>query len=220
MPNHRLNPKAPQVPPHNAGIPAQDSGPSLKTIKSDVDTIKLILLTGAVVVVLVAIPVFYILQKVITFDMLDKNWSIISTIEPRILKNVSEEVDTAYSKSVVVSPSGSPETDNAILFYAAKGQEVTLKLDVQELQDGSVQPVSVQVNGSCVLPKHGERQYTHELGLDLTQSLHDCPAGENGIDLNTLRIVIPDAVRRTTKMSVECVVLVHQRVRGHFVETK
>ena len=112
----------------------------LDTIKVDFSTIKTILLTACVVLVLISAPLVFILRNFVTFDALDKYLKVTESVRPKILHTISEELGTGYSKNFILD---SGRSDNTMLFYASQGQRVTLSTDAVVVE-GAFQIVNLQ----------------------------------------------------------------------------
>jgi len=178
-----------------------------EAIKLDYSTIRTILLTALVVCVLASIPLAFILRNFVTFDALDKYLRVTDNIRPKILSDISEELDTGYSKNFLFD---SPHTDNTMLFYATKGQRVTLSVNATPIE-GGFQPLALQLNGCAVGPERTEE--LHMYGHDLTKDIEKCQPDEP--NLHTLRIVLTRGLKKDTALQVKCLVLVYERVHGH-----
>lgn len=173
----------------------------LDTIKVDFSTIKTILLTACVVLVLISAPLVFILRNFVTFDALDKYLKVTESVRPKILHTISEELGTGYSKNFILD---SGRSDNTMLFYASQGQRVTLSTDAVVVE-GAFQIVNLQVNGCSIGPERTEELHLYE--YDLTKHIERCPPDEP--NLHTLRVVLPNGLKKGTTLQVKCLVLVY-----------
>ena len=176
----------------------------LDAIKVDYQTVRVIVLTTAVVVVLLSIPVFWLLSHFITFDELDTRFKVSDSIRPRILDHIPEEIEAGYSKNFFVDDS---HVDDPMIFSATRDQKVKLFIDVSTSPGLAVQPVQLQFNGSCRIDPLGDSTHTGGNGWDLTPTFQKCSPR----DINTLRIVLPE-LKKGTKMQVQCLLLVSERL--------
>jgi hypothetical protein len=178
----------------------------LDAIKLDFNTIRTIVLTACVVLALISLPLFFLLRNFVTFDALDRYLKVTESVRPKILHTISEELDTGYSKNFIFD---SPRADNTMLFFAAKNQRVTLSVNEVPIE-GGFQPLMLQLN-SCNIntgPQRSEALHLYE--RDLTKELEQCPPDEP--NLHTLRIVLPDGLKKGTTLQIKCLVVVYQRV--------
>lgn len=184
-------------------------------LKLDFATIKIIVLTAAVVFCLLLIPFLYILGHWITFEQVDDHFKVTAQIRPKILKDFPEEVDTGYSKNFFID---SPQSDLSLLFYSKKDERVSVSLQVNPYREGTIQPIKIQVNGQCTLPNN-DIGFTQVSEYDLTKTLEKCPSSGE-LNLNTLRIIFPAGLKRGNTLQISCLVLVYQRVHEHIVEAQ
>jgi len=117
------------------------------------------------------------------------------------------KIDSGYSKVLFFDPAGDPRQlrDNStILFYAEKGQPVSLTIEFE----GSVAPdgLKVIIDGQEVTTRHKSVS-----NADITNKLfYDLNASETtSSGLHTLRVV-PVARRVTVPFGVNVLVLVHR----------
>jgi hypothetical protein len=176
----------------------------LGAIKLDYNTIRTIILTAAVVLVLISLPLIFILRNFVTFDALDSYLRVTESVRPKILHTISEELGTGYSKNFVFD---SPHADNTMLFYAAQNERVTLSVDAIPVE-GGFQPLMIQLNGCNIGPERKEELHLYQ--HDLTKEIAQCASDEP--DLHTLRIALPDGLKKGTTLQVRCLVVVYQRV--------
>jgi len=184
-------------------------------LRLDFATIKTILLTALVVLVVVFGPFLWLLRKVVTYDDLDRSLKFSAWIVPKVLNNVSDEVDAGYSRFFVLrnSKTGNAIRDNTTLdntmaFYATSDQKVKLWLDVLPVTGGTYQSVNLQIN-QCVPPRF--KDVVSVKGDELSAILQGCPPPHGGA-VNTLRI-LPQGPREESTLQVQCVVLVLQPVK-------
>jgi hypothetical protein len=182
-----------------------------EAIKLDFNTIKIIVLTAVVVFVLVSLPLLFILRNFVTFDALDNYLKVTDSVRPKILRKITEELETGYSKNFILD---SPHADSIMLFYATKNQTVSLSVDALAIE-GSFQPMSIQVN-RCEVGKWIEP--IHLYSYDLSSDIQKCQPEEP--NLNTLRIVLSDELRKHTTLQVKVMVVVAQRLHEHLEESK
>ena len=183
----------------------------------DYNTVKIIVLTTLVMVALFAIPLAFILKNFVTFDALDKYVGLTQNVEPKILHNVSEELASGYSRDFFIdaAPSiGKGKIDNTMLFYALKGQRVTLA--AQAIASGRFSRVTFQVDG-CSINRTWDQPF-ELLEFELTQQLNTCPPDQP--NLHTLRVVLPDGVSSGSQIEIKCLVVVYHRVRQHITGEK
>jgi hypothetical protein len=193
-----------------AGQPAASK--IFEAIKLDYNTIKIIILTASVVVVLVSLPLIFILRNFVTFDVLDSYLRVTESVRPKILHTISEELGTGYSKNFVFD---SPHADNTMLFYAARNERVTLSIDAIPIE-GGFQPLMIQLNGCNIGPERKEELHLYQ--YDLTKELEQCTSDEP--DLHTLRISLPNGLKKGTTLQVRCLIVVYQRVYEHLAVLK
>src|SRR5260370_40461698 len=107
-----------------------DKPPNLfDALKLDFNTIRTILLTAAVVLVLLSAPLLFIMKNFVTFDALDKYIGVTQNVRPKILNTISEELDSGFSRDFFIEygqSMGKARTDNTMLFYSKPSQRVTL----------------------------------------------------------------------------------------------
>lgn len=199
---------------------ANKSAGFLDALKVDFSTIRTIVVTAAVVVVLLSAPLLFILRNFVTFDALDKYLRVTQNVRPKILHNVSEELDSGYSKDFFMDSTSAvgnvkTKTDNTMLFYATKGQRVTLAAQAVALSE-PFSPVSFQVDG-CSVNQTWDQAFDL-LDFDLTKQFDKC--SPNLPNLHTLRVVLPQGLSKGSNIEIKCLVLVYQRVREHIEEDK
>src|SRR5260370_14395490 len=112
-------------------------------------TIRVIVLTTAVVFVLLSIPFFFIIKTFVKFDDVDNYFGVTKGVSPKILGKISEELEAGYSKNFSIT--SSTESDRSLIFGSEPGQRVTLFLDVQAFRDSTVQQIQLQLNGHCLI---------------------------------------------------------------------
>lgn len=197
----------------------RDKQPSVfDALKVDFVTIKTIVLTAAVVVVLLSTPLFFILKNFVTFDALDKYLGVTRNVRPKILNTVSEELDSGYSKDFFIEygqPVGKAKTDNTMLFYATPGQRVTIVAQATTIS-GPFSPVTFQIDG-CALEKRWDEPFDL-LDFDISPHLAKCPS--NQPNLHTLRLILPDGPQRNSNIEVKCLVVVYHRIHEHLQEAR
>lgn len=196
-----------------------DKPPNLfEALKLDFSTIRTILLTAAVVMVLLSAPLVFIMRNFVTFDALDKYIGVTQNVRPKILNTISEELDSGYSRDFFIEygqSTGRAKTDSTMLFYATPGQRVTIVAQATPTL-GPFSPVSFQIDG-CTLDKRWDEPF-ELLDFDISPSLAKCPP--NQPNLHSLRIVLPDGLLKHSNIEVKCLVIVYHRVREHLQETK
>jgi len=186
---------------------------SFENLKTDFGTIRLILLTASVVVVLLAIPLVFILRNFVTFDALDSYLGVTQNVQPKILHNISEELASGYSRDFFIDPAGSgsaTRVDNTMLFYAIPGQRVSLVAQATEIS-GPFSPVSFQVDG-CSLNQQWNQPFSL-LEYDLTKTLGQCSSDQP--NLHTLRVILPKGAFKASNMEIKSLVVVYHRVHEH-----
>ena len=182
-------------------------------LKTDFGVIRTILLTAAVVVVLLAVPLIFILRNFVTFDALDKYLGVTQNVRPKILHNISEELDSGYSRDFFIDAAesaGKPKTDNTMLFYSLRGQRVSLVAQGAEIS-GPFSPVSFQVDG-CGVNQQWDRPF-FLLDFDLTRALGQCSSDQP--NLHTLRVILPKGPLKGSNIEIKCLVVVYHRVHEH-----
>lgn len=185
--------------------PEPESSDIFETLKLDFKTVKTVVLTAGVVVVLLAAPLFFVLRNFVTFDALDRYFKLTDSVRPRILNNVAEELHSGYSKNFAITQSS---TDNTLLFYALSHQRVTLSLSAQAI--GPFPQLSLYLN-NCVFLSRAEPFQLYE--RDLSKEIESCPPDEP--DLHTLRIALSGVPPKGTVLQVNALVLVSQRIHEH-----
>jgi hypothetical protein len=182
-------------------------------LKADFETIRLILITAAVVVTLMAVPLFFILRNFVTFDALDKYVGVTQNVQPKILQSISEELDSGYSRDFFIDsslPLGSAKADNTMLFYSTPGQRVVLIAQGAEIS-GPFSPVSFQVDG-CAINQVWEQPFSL-LEFDLSKPLTQCSSDQP--NLHTLRVILPKPPKKGSNMEIKSLVVVYHRVHEH-----
>ena len=198
---------------------SEDRLQSFASLKTDFNTVKIIVLAAGVVLALVAMPLFFVLRNFVTFDALDKYVGVTKNIRPKILQNISEELDSGYSRDFFLKP-GSPssdsrlaaetKTDNTMLFYSTPGQRVSLIAKATEIS-GPFSPVSFQVDG-CGVKQIWDEPFSL-LDFDLTKFLSECSSDQP--NLHTLRVVLPEGFKTGSNMEIKSLVIVYHRVHEH-----
>ena len=176
----------------------------LSAIKLDFNTIRTIVLTVCVVMVLISIPLAFMLRNFVTFDALDSYLKVTESVRPKILRSISEELGAGYSKNFLFD---SATVDNSMTFFAAKSERVTLSVDEVPVE-GGFQTVALQLNG-CPIGTE-KTDVLHMFNRDLTTELTECPPDEP--DLHTLKIVLPNGLKKNTTFQIKCLVVVYQRL--------
>lgn len=191
----------------------------LDPAKVDLKTIRIILLTAIAVLLLLATPLIFLLRNFVTFDALDRYLKLTESVRPKILSTISEELSTGYSKNFIFSSSSPGSTaDTTMLFYATPHQKVTLSVDATPL-GGEFQAVTLQLNGRCTIgPEKGWSEPLHLYDRDLTELMETCPPDEP--NLHSLRIVLPEGLKKSSALQVKCLVVVHQRVYARLEKSK
>jgi hypothetical protein len=192
---------APTSPP-----PPSRASAVFEAIKLDFNTIKIIVLTAAVVTVLIATPLVLVLSKFVTFDALDDRFKVTDSVRPKILQTIAEGLDTGYSKNFIISSSS---TDNTMLFYASQGQKVTLSISAESI--GPFPQVSVYLN-NCPIEREPRSERFNWYEKDMTSLLKSYMCGPDEPNLHTLRIVVSGGVQSGTELQMKCLVLVYQRI--------
>jgi hypothetical protein len=186
-----------------------------KSVAVDFKTIRIIVLTAAVVVFLCSIPILFILRNFVTFEALDKYLKVTESVSPRILHTISEEIETGYSKNVVLD---SPQShDNTLVFYAAKDEKILLTLDVY-MRAGQYQNVGIQVDG-CDIGVGQQDNTVHLYNRDITSLIAKC-AQDNEPSVHTLRVYTQQPLKPQTNMDIRCLVLVFEKLHAHVESTK
>jgi hypothetical protein len=186
-----------------------------KSVVVDFKTIRIVVLTAAVVVSLCSIPFLFILRNFVTFDALDKYLKVTESVSPRILHTISEEIETGYSKNIVLD---SPQShDNTLLFYAAKDQKILLTLDVY-MRAGQYQNVGIQVDG-CDVGVGQQDNTVHLYNRDITPLVTKC-AQDNEPSVHTLRVYTLEPLKPQTGMDIRCLILVYEKLHAHVENAK
>jgi hypothetical protein len=183
----------------------------IEAIKLDFNTIRLILLTALVVVVLLGTPLFFILSNFVTFDSLDRYFKLTDSVRPKILHNITEELQSGYSKNFIIN---SPVSDTSMLFYANISHKVNLSVNADAI--GTFPRLQLLLD-NCAIYDTKTAKTLHMYEFDLTQGLKSCPPTEP--NLHTLRIALLEPLQRGTTLNVSCLVLVSERIREHLEET-
>ena len=185
---------------------------SVGGLKADFEAIKLILLTAAVVLILLTVAFIFILRSFVTFDALDRYLSLTQNVRPKILHNISEELDSGYSRDFFIrSGSGDvSKTDNTMLFYATRGQRVSLIAQATEIS-GVFSPVTFQIDG-CSIDHQWDEPFSL-LDFDLSKQLGQCSSDQPNV--HTLRVVLPKGSTKGSNMEIKCLVVVYHRVHEH-----
>jgi hypothetical protein len=174
----------------------------IETIKLDVNTIKIVVLTAAVVVALLSVPLLFVLRNFVTFDALDDYFKVTDSVRPKILRAITAGLDTGYSRNFIIS---STSTDSTMLFYALPHQKATLSVSAQSI--GPFPQISLLVN-NCLFEERSEPFDLYE--KELTDQLDKCNPDKP--NLHTLRIVVPGGLQKGTQLQMRCLVLVYQRI--------
>ncbi|MGB6775424.1 MAG: hypothetical protein WBD25_04835 [Terriglobales bacterium] len=170
-------------------------------------------MTASVVVVLLAIPLVFVLRNFVTFDALDSYLGVTQNVQPKILHNISEELDSGYSRDFFIDPGGSggaPRVDNTMLFYSTPGQRVSLVAQATEIS-GPFSTVTFQVDG-CSVNRQWDQPFSL-LDFDLTKALGQCSSDQP--NLHTLRVVLPRGALKGSNMEIKSLVVVYHRVHEH-----
>lgn len=184
-----------------------------ESVKLDLNAIKIILLTAFGLICLLCVPAVYFLRNFVTFEALDQYLNLTKGISPKILHSISEEIESGYSKNIILD---SPHShDNALIFYAAKDQKVTLTMDVTT-RSGTYQPLGVQVDGCDIGVK---TDTTHIYGRDLTAKINECGQSDEP-SIHSLRVYTKDPLKPGTALDISCLVLVFERVHDHIESSK
>lgn len=190
----------------------------LDALKLDFGTVRIILVTAAVVLLFLSAPLLFILRNFVTFDTLDKYLRVTQNVRPKILHNISEELDSGFSRDFFIDstpPVGKTKTDNTMLFYATKGQRVTLVAQAIAAS-GPFSPVSFQVDG-CGLNQRWDQPF-ELLDFDLTKQIDKCSPDQP--NLHTLRVVLPSGMSKGSNIEIKCLVIVYHRIHEHIEEEK
>jgi len=187
-------------------------------MRLDFSTIRIILITAAVVLMLLSVPFLFILRNFVTFNALDNYLRVTQNVRPKILHNISEELDSGYSRDFFIDstpPVGKTKADNTMLFYATKGQRVTLVAQAIAAS-GPFSPTSFQVDG-CGLNQKWDEPF-QLLDFDLTKQLEKCSPDQP--NLHTLRVVLPSGLSKGSNIEIKCLVIVYHRIHEHIEEDK
>jgi len=183
------------------------------SVKLDLNAIKIILLTAFAVICLLSVPAVYILRNFVTFEALDHYLNLTEGISPKILHSISEEIESGYSKNIILD---SPHShDNTLIFYAAKDQKVALTMDVTT-RSGTYQSLGVQVDGCDIGVKS---ETTHLYSRDLTAKINECGQSDEP-SIHSLRVYTKDPLKPGTALDISCLVLVFERVHDHIEGSK
>jgi hypothetical protein len=144
----------------------------------------------------------------VTFDALDKYLRLTESVRPKILRAISEELTSGYSRNLIFN--AAQNADNTMLFHASQKQRVTLSISGTPLFGGS-QPILVHLNG-CVLREWSSAEPPLMSDFDLTKKLQDQDCQPDQHDLHTLRITFRNELPKGVVSQVRCLVLVYERV--------
>lgn len=187
----------------------QSASSVIEGIRLDFNTIKLILVTACVVVVLLTTPLFFVLRNFVTFDALDSYFKVTDSVRPKILQTIKEDLDSGYSRNFIFE--SDRDVDNTMLFYAPAHEKVTISVSAQAI--GTFPAVTIYLN-NCVVESRREAFNVYE--KDITDKLEGC--GPDQPNLNTLRIALPEGLPGSTTLQIRCLVLVDNRIRAHLGE--
>jgi len=183
----------------------------IESVKLDFNTIKLILMTAVAVVALLTVPLFFVFRNFVTFDALDNYFKVTESVQPKILHNIAEDLDSGYSRNFIFE--ATRDTDSTLLFYAPRHQKVTISVNAQAI--GAFPPVALYLN-NCLVESRKETFNFYE--KDVTDKLESCVPDEP--NLNTLRIALPEGLPKSTTLQISCLILVNNRIHAHLEDVK
>ncbi|MBZ5675747.1 MAG: hypothetical protein LAP61_16010 [Acidobacteriia bacterium] len=194
----------PAEPSKNDKTPAK----LFENIKLDFNTIKIVLLTAAVLLVLLAAPMVFILKHFVTFDQLDDYLGVTKSVGPKILHTILEDFDSGYSKNFLFdSDKAISSADTALLFHALAHEKVTMSVTAHAI--GAFPKIVLKLN-NCVIDTRAEEFHIFE--REVTADLERCSPDEP--NLHSFKIDFPNGVGKST-VEIRCVVLVNNRIRPH-----
>ncbi len=184
----------------------------LEPLKTDMKTIRIILLTAVAVVLLISPLLLFLLKNFVTYDVWDRYLHLTEGVRPKILHEIPAELNTGYSKTFIFRSDLSGSTmDNSMVFYATKDQRVFLKAWVTSIE-GTFQPVKFQVNGTCVFGLEPEQPpiIDHEITKNIRE---ECPDRE-ATNLHLLKVILPAGVNKSSTLQVTCLILISQPIHN------
>ena len=184
----------------------------LDGIKVDFRTVRVIALTIIAVIFLLVTPVLYVLSKFVDYGKVMDSLHVTERLRPKILEGIPEELDTAYSRTLIIDAQSAPmlSSTDFMSFHATPDQKVVISIKVDGVGASPVQPVGLQVNG-CAIPKKGPG-YLEKPDIVLPAALQDCKNSGDEFDMNTVRLTITGGLQKGNRIAVECVILVYRQV--------
>jgi hypothetical protein len=172
-------------------------------MKSDYQTIRVVVLTTIACVVLLMVPVFWLARSFVSAKNIDDKLGLSAFLTPKIMETITKKVDSGYSKSFILR-GNDPTADTNLLFYSEPGQVVKVVMRGSEYV-----PHQARVR---VLIDNTVWKDDKELPLDiyLSNVPNELLSRSDTGDIHVMHIV-PVGLARESTLVLQCLVLVSNR---------